>query len=149
MLNSFADDTSLFSIVTNPTLFALELNSDLKVIENWGYQWKMLFNPDPTKQAIGMLFSRKKVDQNHPPVLFNNAPVGSASDYKHLRIILDRKLLFTKHIREKVAKARKGISIIRHLSSIRTLLTNYTNCSSGRILTIVISYIRFCHNESI
>ena len=63
----------------------------------------MLFNPDPTKQAIGMLFSRKRVDQNHPPVFFNNAPVGSASDYIH--------------IREKAAKARKGIVIILHLSS--------------------------------
>ena len=40
----FADDTSLFSIVANPTLSAFELNSDLKVIENWAYQWKMLFN---------------------------------------------------------------------------------------------------------
>ena len=68
----FAGDTSLFSIVTNPTLSAFELNSDLKVIENWAYQWKMLFNPDPNKQAIGMLFSRKRVDQNHPPLFFNN-----------------------------------------------------------------------------
>ena len=64
-----------------------------------------------------MLFSRKRIDQNHPPVFFNNAPVGSTSDYKHLGIILDCKLLFTKQIREKVAKARKGICIIRHLSS--------------------------------
>ena len=55
-----------------------------------------------------MLFSRKRVDQNHPPVFINNAPAGPASDYKHL---------FTKHIREKVAKARKGICVIRHLSS--------------------------------
>ena len=75
----------------------------------------MLFNPDPTKQAIGMLFSRKRVDQNHPPVFLNNTTVESASHYKHL--ILDCKLLFTKHVREKVAKARKGIGIIRHLSS--------------------------------
>ena len=51
-LNFFADDTSLFSIVTNPTLSAFELNSDFKVIENWAYQWKTLFNPDPNKQAI-------------------------------------------------------------------------------------------------
>ena len=41
----------------------------------------------------------------------------SASDHKHLGTILDCKLLFTKHISEKVAKARKGIGIIRHLSS--------------------------------
>ena len=46
-VNSFADDTSLFSIVTNPTLSAFELNSNRKVIENWAYQWKTLFNPDP------------------------------------------------------------------------------------------------------
>ena len=51
-VNFFADDTSLFSIVTNPTLSGFELNSDLKVIENWAYEWKMLFNPDPNKQVI-------------------------------------------------------------------------------------------------
>ena len=40
----------------------------------------------------------------------------SANDHKHLGVILDCKLLFTKHISEKVSKARKGIGIIRHLS---------------------------------
>ena len=112
----FAGDTSLFSIVTNPTLSAFELNSDLKVIENWASQWKMSFNPDPNKQAVEMLFSRKRSDQNHHPLFFNNVLVASASDHKHLGIILDCKLLLTKHISEKVAKARKGIGIIRHLS---------------------------------
>ena len=67
----------------------------------------MLFNPDPNKQAIEMHFSRKRVDHNHPPLFFNNVPVGSVSDHKHLRTILDCKLLFTKHISEKVAKARQ------------------------------------------
>ena len=94
--NFFADDTSLFSIVTNPTWSVFELNSDLKVIENWAYQWKMLFNPDPNKQAIGMLFSRNRADQNLPPLFFNNVHVGlvSVSDHKHLGTILDCKLLF-------------------------------------------------------
>ena len=55
----FADDTSLFSIVSNPTLSASDLNFDLTAIENWAYHWKMLFNPDPSKRAIEMLFSRK------------------------------------------------------------------------------------------
>ena len=51
-VNSLADDTCLFSLVTNPTLSAFEINSDGKVIENWAYQWKTLFNTDPNKQAI-------------------------------------------------------------------------------------------------
>ena len=50
----FADDTSLFSTVTDLT--ASELNYDLKLIEQWAYLWKMSFNPDPNKQAIEVRF---------------------------------------------------------------------------------------------
>ena len=62
----FADDTSLFSIVTDPKVSASELNHDLMLIESWAQQWKMPFNPDPTKQAIELLFSRKRSREAHP-----------------------------------------------------------------------------------
>ena len=45
----FADDTMLYSVVQDPLLSASQLNHDLEVIANWAYQWKMVFNPDPTK----------------------------------------------------------------------------------------------------
>ena len=60
----FADDTSLFSILTDPTLSAVELNHDLNLIGQWAHQWKMSFNPDPNKQAITLpyiLITRKYV----------------------------------------------------------------------------------------
>ena len=47
----FADDTMLYSIVKNPALSANDLNHDLEVIHRWANQWKLEFNPDPTKQA--------------------------------------------------------------------------------------------------
>ena len=56
----FADDTMLFSIVKNPDLSARDLNHDLVKIQNWAHQWKLEFNPDPTKQATEVLFSCKK-----------------------------------------------------------------------------------------
>ena len=43
----FADNTSLFSVVTDPKVSASELNHDLIVMESWGQRWKMSFNPDP------------------------------------------------------------------------------------------------------
>ena len=46
----FADDTMLFSIVKDPVLSADDLNHDLDIYQ-WAHQWKMEFNPDPTKQA--------------------------------------------------------------------------------------------------
>ena len=60
-INFFADDTSLFSIVTHPTLSAVELNHDINLIGQWAQQWKMSFNPDLNQQAIELLFSRKMI----------------------------------------------------------------------------------------
>ena len=55
----FADDTSLFPVVHNITYSANLLNSDLSKINEWALQWKMNFNPDPTKQAQQIIFSHK------------------------------------------------------------------------------------------
>ena len=53
----FADDTSLFTIVKDSDISALELNQDLHLISQWAYQWKISFNPDPTKQAVQVVFT--------------------------------------------------------------------------------------------
>ena len=36
------------------------LNNDLLLISKWAFNWKMLFNPDPTKPAQEVIFSKKK-----------------------------------------------------------------------------------------
>ena len=115
--NFFDDDTSLFSTVTDPTLTASELNHDLKVIEQWAYIWKMSFNPDPNKQAIEVLFPHKINSPIHPPLYFNNQEICSAARHKHLALILDSKLTFVKHISQKISIARKGIGIIKYMTS--------------------------------
>ena len=61
----FADDTMLYSIVKDPVQTANNLNHDLDIIRQWAYQWKMEFNPDPTKQANEVLFSCKKTPPNN------------------------------------------------------------------------------------
>ena len=44
-----ADHTSLFSVVHDTQTSANDLNKDLEIINNWAFQWKMNFNPDPAK----------------------------------------------------------------------------------------------------
>ena len=116
MLRFFADDSSLFSIITDPAASAVKLQHDLDSISEWVCQWKMSFNPDPTKQAEEILFSHKKFRVDHPPLHFNNIEVKRVTDHKHLGLTLDSKLSFVKHITEKIGNARKGIGIIKHLS---------------------------------
>ena len=111
----FADDTSLYSVVRNPEISARELNYDLELISEWAKQWKMSFNPDPTKPAEEILFSQKRIPQEHPPLFFNGIEVKRVSEHKHLGYIFDPKLNSAAHFKEKSAKARKGIGIIKQL----------------------------------
>ena len=67
----FADDTMIFSIVNDSVISANESNHDLKVINQWAYQWKMESNPDLDKQATELLFSWKKNNPTHSPLFFN------------------------------------------------------------------------------
>ena len=75
----------------------------------------MLFNPDPTKQAQEVLFSRKKKTLNHPTLSLNNIQVKRASSQKHLGLILDEKLNFKQHIESAIVKINKGVAVIKKL----------------------------------
>ena len=129
----FADDTSLFSVVHDSTLSSVSLNNDLLKISQWAYQWKMIFNPDVSKQAQDVVFSRKGITTNHATVYFNNDPVIRENFQKHLGLFLDSKLNFSGQINQKIKKATKSINVIRKI-----------NLSSPRssLLTIYKSFVR-------
>ena len=109
----FADDTSLFTIVKNKKS-ANTFNYDLLLISKWAYNWKMLFNPDPSKPAQEVLFSRKEKIQIDPTISLNNIQVERAPHHKHPRILLDEKLNFKQHINTTILKINKGISVIKN-----------------------------------
>ena len=99
-----ADDTSLFSAVHNITNSTNLLNSNPPRINEWDLQWKMSFNPDPTKQAQEIIFSRKTSQRNHPGLMFNNSIVNVTSIHKHLGMIFDSKLSFDEHLKSVLKK---------------------------------------------
>ena len=76
----------------------------------------MSFNPDPTKQAVQVVFTRKSKQTDHPKIYFNDIEVKTVNGHKHLGLILDSKLSFISHINEKISKAHKGLGIIKSLS---------------------------------
>ena len=90
----------LFSIVKDSVISADDLNHDLDIICQWTYQWKMEFNPDPSKQATEVLFSCKKVSPSHPQLTFNGTVIKKVNEQKHLGLILDSGLSFKKHLVE-------------------------------------------------
>ena len=79
----FADDTSFFNVAHDINTSANELNNDLKKVSNWAFQWKMSFNPDPSKQAQEVIFSQKLKKVTHSLLVFNNASVSQCKSQKH------------------------------------------------------------------
>ena len=66
----FADDTSLFSVVHDSTTSSCDLNYDLNRVREWAFQWKMSFNPEPSKQAQEVIFMLKLQKKDYPPIIF-------------------------------------------------------------------------------
>ena len=112
----FGDDTSLFTVVHNTTAAADDMNHDLELIRHRAHDWRMSFNPDPQRQAVELILSRKQIEVDHPEIRFNNILVMRVNDHKHLGIILDSKLSFSTHIKSAISKTRKGIGMLRYLS---------------------------------
>ena len=76
----------------------------------------MSLNPDPNKQAVEFIFSRKNRKANHPVLLFNKTPVSIVLQYKHLGMILNITLSFSAHIQGAIPKSKKGIGMLKFMS---------------------------------
>ena len=94
-------------MVHNNNTSAEVLNRDLQKISEWAHKWKMSFNPDVSKQAQEVIFSRKQVKSVHPDLLFNNMTVHQTQCQKHLGVHLDMELNFKLYIKEKISKTMK------------------------------------------
>ena len=129
----FADETSLFSLVHDPNKSSAKLGRDLGRIARWAHQWKISFNPDPSKQAVEVYFSWKINSLDKPPVYFNNKSEASCETHKHSGLLLDKRLTFDRQIEEVILRANKGVGLI-------TLLRRYLRRNS--LLNIYNAFIR-------
>ena len=81
-------------MVIRHVILFLSTDHHLNKISDWVHKWKMSFNPDPTKQAQEVIFSRKKKKISHPDIFCNNSLVEQSQFQKHLGMFLDSKLEF-------------------------------------------------------
>ena len=105
----------------------------------------MNFNPNTTKHAQDVIFSRK-LKKVHPPLLFNNASVTRTSSQNHLGIILGNQLKFDEHIKIVSRKIRKTIGLLRKLQNFlpRAAFIKYIKLLLDTILIMVIFFMIKC-----
>ena len=124
----FADDTSLSSLVRDPSESSENLSRNLVRAAGWTYQCKMSFNPDPSNQVVEVNFSCKINPVDTPLVCFNNHVVATCETHKHLCLLLDKRLAFDSHVEEMILRSNKDIGLITRLCRylpINSLLTTH------------------------
>ena len=124
----FADDTSLFSVVHDITTSSCDLNYDLNRVREWAFQWKMSFNPEPSKQAQEVIFAQKLQKKDYPPLYFNDSSAKETCKQKYLGMLLDFRLDFQEHWKYLVKKVNKTVALLRKFQNIlprSALLTIY------------------------
>ena len=106
----------MFSVIHDIQIPANNLNKEFRK-NKWATQWKMNFDPDTTKQAQEVIFSRKLKKKFHPPLLFNNISVTRTSSQKHFGIILDSQFKFDDHLKIVSGKINKTIGPLHKLQN--------------------------------
>ena len=114
----FADDTALLRpLVKNQDIQIF--NEDLEKLKNWSEQWKVNFNPSKTKYII---FSKKNVRHQYPPLFLNNVKLVEADFHKYLGLILSNNLSWGHHIVEIAKKANRRLD---NMTRLRRYLPRY------------------------
>ena len=109
----FVNDASLFSVVGNVNTSAKELNDDLEKVNEWAFQWKVSFNPDPRKQVHEVIFSCKSKRPTHQHFSIIIIIMSLKAFLKnHLGAILDFKSAFEDHLNNMLAKVNKAVGLL-------------------------------------
>ncbi|MEM8780580.1 MAG: reverse transcriptase family protein, partial [Cyanobacteria bacterium P01_G01_bin.49] len=113
-LVSYADDTTLYSLINSPrdrVMVADSLNRDLHRISGWCERWGMKLNPSKTQSII--VSRSRTVNPPHPLLTVCGQSIPVCSSLRLLGVTVDNKLTFECHIRKLVSSIAQRGGILR------------------------------------
>ena len=108
--------------IQNINTSASHLNSNSRKTSNWAFQWEMSFDQDPSKPAEEVTFYQKIQKTCDPSIYFHNKSLLK----RIWPMIIDNKLNFLEHFKNKLNKVNRIIGLLRKMQNIlppRPLLT--------------------------
>ena len=101
----FADNNSLVSVVHDTATSSCDLNYNLNRVR----EWKMIFNPETSKQAQEVRFTSKLQKKDYLPLYFNDHCIW---------MLLDFRLDFQEHWKSLLKKINETVSLLSKFQNI-------------------------------
>ena len=106
----FADDTKLFSEITNRNDMEI-LQQDLDKLQDWSSNWLLNFHPDKCKL---LTIGTRALDSGYHLVASGvKHDLECVTNMKDLGVVIDSSLNFEIHMQEKINKANQTMGMIR------------------------------------
>jgi len=96
LLGTFPDDTAILATDKNPIHAAQKIQNHLNVLNNWFHDWKIQVNPSKSSQITFTLRSLEC-----PATFIGNEQIPSSTQTKYLGLILDKRLIWGPHLKNK------------------------------------------------
>lgn len=108
----YADDTAILAQARLQSSVSRKLSNALVEIQNWFEKWRISVNPE---KSVAVYFCNNNRQHNTGPWIplrMFDADIPWRSEAKYLGVTLDRKMTFSQHTTQAVAKAKKAIGAI-------------------------------------
>ena len=116
----FADDTSLFIEVEDPSIAAEVLNSDLDKIKVWTDQWVVKFSLEKN-----MLMTCSERSVNHPDIVFDGAVLPESDTHTLLGITWSFNMSWSSHMDNIIGSVSPMADVLRKLKNIERIYFSF------------------------
>jgi len=110
IIGTYTDDTAILSTATDHTIASLQLQSHIDILSQWFVKWRIKINE--TKSSF-ITFSLRP--HYCPPVTMNNIMIPHSNEVKYFDLIIDRRITWSTHLKNKRKKLNSRLHLLRPL----------------------------------
>ncbi|KAL4126891.1 hypothetical protein QTP88_011091 [Uroleucon formosanum] len=118
-MGTYADDTVILAADSDPDICSHHLQNHLNMLSKWCNTWKIKVNE---LKSTHITFTLRP--KNYPEVFFNNSVILHSREAKYLRLLLDRRLTWGPHLKNKRKQLNSRLHVIRPLVKSNMNLSN-------------------------
>jgi hypothetical protein len=119
IIATYADNTTILSFNRNPTVAFNALQNHLDLIDKWSSNWKIKINAD---KSVHVPFTLNKKNLSIPTL--HEIPIASSFQIKYLGIILDKRLTWGLHLKNKRKSLNSRLYLLRPVLKSKLPLLN-------------------------
>jgi hypothetical protein len=110
LIATYADDTTIMGQANTPEEATTHVQNHLRLLQKWLREWRIKINTDKSVQVTFTLRRREC-----PPLYINNNRIPQRNSVKYLGLLIDKRLTWKQHLKEKRLALNNRLKILHRL----------------------------------